>query len=226
LKDGQPAGAAKEVYVPCNIQTESDGYDHEKEDIYFIGYPLAPGEYLLSAALTSPDLKKIGICYYQFSLPDASTFTSTLETTPIFFVKEMKQVEAAETRTIIHKGFFTYSVLQVTPNLGNVFTAGDNLDIFYYIFGTQPNEQKKYDIEITYEVLQDDKPAIRYETAGNDFPLESRPLPMKQTVIKKTEKGEEREIRDLLAGNYVLTVKILDKISNKSLIKKVDFEVK
>ena len=45
-------------------------------------------------------------------------------------------MEAVEHRTVVHRGFFTYSVLKVVPNLENIVPAGQNLDIFFFIFGT------------------------------------------------------------------------------------------
>jgi len=154
LENNIPTKIVKEVYVPGNFQVESTSYDPDKEEVYTIGYPLLPGNYLLAMAITSLDLTKIGTFYFEFSLPDAASITKKLETTPIFLVKEMKQMQAAETIVEIHKDFFTYSYLQILPNLESVIRPGDPLDIFFYIFGTQPNEQQKFNIETKYEVLK------------------------------------------------------------------------
>jgi len=233
-ENNAPPKIAREAFVPAAIQADSASYDPEKEEWYTVGYTLLPGKYILAMAITSLDLKKIGTFYYEFSLPDSRAFTQSLDTTPIFFVKQITKLEAPETRALVHKGFFTYSVLQMDPNLDNVFKAGDNLDIFFFIFGAKPVEAKpgeqpqqpQYNIEVSYEVKQGDKAAVRYEPALYGFPLISHALPMKQTVLIKTDKEEKREQRDLPAGKYTLSLKITDKVSGLTIDKTIDFEVK
>ncbi len=233
-EQGAPPKIAQEAYVPTALQADSAGYDPEKEEWYSVGYTLLPGKYILAMAITSLDLKKIGTFYFDFTVPDAKTFTQTIDTTPIFFAKQIENIQAPETRAIVHRGYFTYSVLKIAPNLDNVFVAGDSLDIFFFIFGAKAAEAKpgeaaqkpKYDIEVSYEVMQGDKPEIRYEPAHYDFPLVSHALPMTQTVLIKTDKEEKKEQRPLPTGKYTLTLKITDKVSGFTLDRSVDFEVK
>lgn len=216
----------KEVYVPASLQVESAGYDPEKEEIYTVGYPLPAGHYLLGLAVTSLDLQKIGTAYHEFSIPDPASFTKQLGTTPIFFLKDYKQMEAPETMVKLHKGSFTYSILDIIPNLDKVFTAGVNLDIFFYIFGAQPSDQQKFDIEINYEVKKGEEYAIRWTPQKYESPLISQPLPLKQTVQIKSGEEVRTEQRDLAPGLYTLVINISDKVSGKSLTTSVDFEVR
>ena len=136
-------------------------------------------------------------------------------------------MEIAETRAEIHQNFFTYSVLQITPHLENVFSVGENLDIFFFVFGAQPNEQGKFGIEISYEVSKGEERIIRYAQAQYENPLISQPLPLKQTVVIKTEKeGEKKEQRDIEPGQYTLNIEVKDNVTGKSVVKSFDFEVK
>jgi uncharacterized protein YceK len=221
---------SKEVYIPLQIQVDGGSYDAEKEEIYTTGYPLAPGRYLLSMAITSPDLQKIGTQYYEFNLPNPMGYTEELGATPIFFIKKLDRMSAPETRSEIHRGIFVYSVLQIETNLDNVFATGDNLDVFFYIFGAQPNEQGRNDIEVSYEVVKGEEAVIRYAVTNYDMPLVSQPLPLKKTVLIKTTKDgkttERQEQRDLEAGAYALSIEVNDKLSGKSLKQLVNFEVK
>ena len=222
----KPATLVKEVYVPVALEEDSANFDLTKDEWYTVGYPLMPGQYVASIAIASQDLKKIGIQYVDVTLPDPKSFTSSLDSTPIFFLKEYKQLQAPENKAELHKGFFMYSVLQMTPNIENVFAVGENLDMFLYLFGTQPKEGGKYEIEINFEVFQGDKTAIKYATGNFESPLVSLPLQLKQTV--QIKKGEETrsETRDLPAGSYTLVLKIADKVSGLMGEKKVDFTVK
>jgi len=227
LSESGETSVFREVYVPATIQVPAAGFDPEKEDVYSVGYPLPFGHYLLALAVTSLDLKNVGIAYHEFTIPDPSQFSQSLDTTPVFFVKQMDQMEAVEQRTVFHKGLFTYSVLKVVPNLDNSFGLGENLDIFFYVFGAKPNSSQQYDIEINFEVKQGEQSAIKWSPQTYNSPLISQPLPMKQTVkIKKGDEPERIEQRDLPAGSYTLVINVLDKTSQSSVVKTLDITVK
>lgn len=230
LETNVPGELVKELYVPLNLEVDASTYDPEKKEMYTTGYPLPPGNYLLSMAITSRDLLKIGTQYFEFSLPDPLSFTDTLDTTPVFFAKKLTQVSAPETIVEIHKGFFAYSILQIEPNLERVFSPNENLDIFFFIFGSQANAQQQSDIEIHYEVYKGEELIVNFEPQKYQAPLVSQQLPMKRTVLIRTTKGtettERTERRDLEPGDYTLSIDIKDNISGKSVKKTIGFEVR
>jgi hypothetical protein len=226
LEKKEPVEVLKEVYIPLDLQAESTSYDPEKEEVYSTAYPLPPGDYMMAMAITSIDLLKIGTLYYEFSLPDVRSFTENLETTPIFFAQEIKRMTSPELTAEVHKDFFTFSVLQIEPKIENVFSTGEGLDIFYFIFGTQPNEEGNYNIEANYEVLKEEESVIRFQSQAYNFPLVSQVLPMKTRVIIKSEGEEKREDKDLEPGIYTFSLKIKDNVTGKSLDKSIDFEIK
>jgi hypothetical protein len=229
LENDMPGELVKEVYIPMRIEEESSTYNPEEEGWYSTGYPLPPGNYLLSMAVTSQDFQKIGTQYLDLNLPDPLSFTDTIDTTPVFFAKEIREVGAPETTAEIHKDFFSYSILQIEPNLERTFKPGDNLDIFFFIFGTQANDQQQSNIEIHYEVYKGEELVINYAPQIYNAPLVSQELPMKKTVLVRTTKGtetsEKKEQRDLEPGSYSLTITIKDNISTKTVKKTIDFEV-
>ncbi len=226
LENNIPGELVKEVYIPFNLEVESSSYEPDKEELYTTGYPLPPGNYLMSMAITSEDLKKIGAQYFEFSLPDQASFTDTLETTPIFLVNNIKNMDSLETTSEVHKSFFVYSILQVETNVENIFSPGAQFDVFYYIFGAQPGESGKYDIEATYEVLKGEEKVIRYGLATYEAPIVIQPIPLKKTVIIKSEtEVEKKEERDLEPGKYTFSINVIDKISGNSISKKIDFEI-
>jgi len=226
IENNSPQEVVKEVYIPINLQVEGKDYDPEKEELYSASYPLPAGDYLLAMAVSSLDLERIGTQYFEFSLPDAFSFTDKIDTTPVFFIKNIRRMQEAETRAEVHKDFFTYSVLQIEPNIEKTFSKRDNLDIFFFIYGVVPDQAGKHDINVTYEVYQGEEIVIKYAIAHYDAPLVSQPLPLKKTVVIKSEaEGEKKEQRDLEAGQYTLQVQIDDKVSGKSIKKSVDFEI-
>jgi len=226
LENNIPGELVREIYIPFNLEVDGRFYEPDKEEIYSIGTPILPGSYLLSAAIGSQKLEKIGAQYCELSLPDPLSFSGDLVTTPIFFAKSVEQMSAPEMHAVIHKGFFTYSILQIEPNLENLFSPQDNLELFFVIFGAKPNEKGKFDIEINYEVYKGEEIYIRFQPQTYNSPLISQPLPLKRTVLIKSEQGEKTETRDLEAGSYILSLMIKDKISGNSITRTIDFEVK
>jgi hypothetical protein len=184
-----------------------------------------PGSYLASLAIASQDLKKIGIQYYEFSLPDAKSFTQALDTTPVFFIKDYKQEAQAEMTPLLHKGLFAYSVIRITPNIDHLFKVGDALDTFFFIYGVQPKDGGKYDIAIDFEVYEGEKLVIKFAPGAFDNPLVSLPLQLKQTLLIKKGDEERTETRDLPAGEYTFVIKVEDKVSGLKGEKKVPFKV-
>jgi hypothetical protein len=216
----------KEIYIPVDMELEGSTYNADAEDMYCVGYPLLPGNYLMSLAIASPKLDKIGTQYYEFTLPANNPSAAELSLTPVFFAKRIEQMPNQESKTLLHKGFFTYAILKIEPQINNAISPGENLDVFAVILGAVPNELNQYDISVSYQVMKGEEPAIRFAAQKYYSPLISQPLPMKQTVVIKSEEGEKRESRNLEPGSYSLTVEITDNISGKTLSKTVDFEVK
>lgn len=220
----------KQIYVPFNQKADGIAYEPEEEPYYSIGYPLPPGDYVLAMAIASSDQKKVGTQYFEFSLPNAA-ITTEIDITPAFFVNQMNPMDAVEMQIMVHKGYFTYSTLQMEPNIEQIFSPGDNLDIFFYIFGCQTNAEGLCDIEINYSISQGEEVAIRYATTPYEHPVVSQPLPMKKTVkITATDaegnEVEKTETRNLEPGIYTFTIEIKDNLSGKSVTKSVEIEVR
>jgi hypothetical protein len=226
LENNIPGELVREIHIPFDLEVDGVSYEPDKKESYSIGTIIPPGSYLLSTAITSQKLEKIGTQYRELSLPDPLSFSGELVTTPIFFAKNIEQMSAPEMQAVIHKGFFTYSILQIEPNLENLFSPWDKLELFFVVFGAKPNEKGKFDIEINYEVYKGEEIHIRFQSQTYDSPLVSQPLPLKRTALIKSEQGEKTETRDLEAGSYTLSLVITDKISGMSITRTIDFEVK
>ena len=226
LENNIPGEVLQEVYVPFNLQEDSSTYEPEKEDFYSTGYHLTPGNYLLSMAVCSQKLEKIGTQYYEFSLPETVALTDSLITTPIFFVKSQKYLESPERRPTAHKGSFVYSIVNIEPNIEKVFSAGDNLGLFFYIFGVQQDEAGKFSIEVAFNIMKGEEKAILFAPQKYEAPLINQELPLVRTVLIKSEEGDKTEQREVAPGRYTLQMTITDKVSGKSITKSIDFDVR
>ncbi len=215
----------KEVYVPTEIVIPAAEYKPDQEGVYYVGYDLPPGSYILAAAMRSQDQKKLGTTYFEFTTPDAANLEGKLETTPILVTKDIAQLQAQETRTILHQDYFTYLVLRVTPNSAMAVREKANLDILYFVLGAKANDQGKFALETGMEVKAGDKDVIKYASTVYESPYVSLPLPLKQTVKITSGTTEKTETRDLAPGKYSLVVKITDKIGGGTVTKTMDFEI-
>lgn len=215
----------KETYIPVKLEVENP----EAESLFSFGYPLPAGKYLLALAIASPDLKKVGINYHEFSLPDANVLykENKLETTPLFLVKKIEEMPAVETVVQLHPDYFTWSVLKIYPDFEAKLKPGDTADILFYIYGARPNEQQKFTIEVNYEVRkgQEPNPVLRWASSTYETPFIEQPLPLVKTLLVKDEKGERQEQRQLEPGSYNLVIKISDKVAGLSIEKSLPFEV-
>ncbi len=230
LENGVAGPVAMEVYVPA-IQTEDPAtYDPEKENWYSVWSILPGGDYVLAMALASPDLKKIGTFYYDVKVPMVQEFDNALGTTPVFFDKQMEQVQQVASHSEVQKGFFPYSVLHIVPNLDNTTTPGETIEVFFFVLGAKlkdPANPQSYDLEVTYEVRQAEKSVLKWPAVQTESPLVIQPLPLIQTVkITDPAKGERMETKNLDPGTYDLVIQILDKVSGNKVEKKAPLVVK
>ncbi len=215
-KKGTVGQMVRESYVPASFQEELSSYQPEKDNIYSLGYPLPPGDYLLALAVTSPDLSKIGLQFLEFSLPDILSFKDKLGLTPVFFLKTLEQHEQPELITRVHRNSFVYSTLEIVPKVMNIFAPGEPVDIFYFIYGCQPKPgSNQYDIAISYRVLKGEESVIEYRESTFPFPLVSHALPL----LKKDDQPPE-------PGTYILEINITDKVTDFSLTENIEFEIR
>ncbi|MDH4198143.1 MAG: hypothetical protein OEW05_12080, partial [Candidatus Aminicenantes bacterium] len=230
VQNGQPGPTAQEVYIPVTLTEDPATYDPDKEDWYSAWAILPAGQYVLAMALASPDMKKVGVAYYEFTIPVLKDLEAALDTTPVFIVKKADQTQTPLTRAEIFKGFFSYSVLQIVPNLDNVVAAGDMIEIFFFLFGAKlqdPVNPQSYQIETQYEVRDaENKAVLKWPAQTYSYPLVSQPLPLIQTVKITDDKGERTEQRNLAAGTYTLVIQVNDKVSGLKSEKTLPFEVK
>jgi hypothetical protein len=157
--------------------------------------------------------------------------TDKLETTSLFFYKNMEEMSSAETMVTAHKGFFTYSFLKFNPNLERAYSSGGMVEVFFFIFGAQPVEGQIFDIEINYEILKGEDVQLSWAPQIYTTPLIQQPLPLEKTVkttstSKDGQTTEKREKHKIEPGSYTLSMTITDKVSGKSIVKTADFVVK
>jgi len=213
------------------LATDAAGYGADKEDWYSFGLALPAGTYTLALVLSTPDMKKMGVCYSDVTLPGPEAYETTLWPTDPVIVKTMDQVEPDQ-RPTIHRGFFTWGAAKIVSNANAQVASGENLEVLFFVLGAAQKDpaatRPLLDLEVNFEVQgEDGKTAIKWAPQSYELYLVNQPLPLFQTLQKMDEKGTvlSTEKKALPAGKYSLAVSVLDKVGNKKGETKMAFTV-
>lgn len=215
-KDGQVKKIHKEIYLPFADQAESSKYDPEEEGTYSFGTLFPPGRYLLSVAVASLDLTRIGLIFREFYLPEPSDFKKKLGVTPLFFAKSLKRMPTSDSEINLYKNFFHYATLEVEPLFDHEFSLTEKLDLLFFIMGGIPAEDGTYSFEVSYIYRKGEEEVVKFEPRTLDIPapIVSQPLPL-EFADKKLEPGE-----------YILEINLKDNIGKKEGTEKISFFIK
>ncbi|MGQ9619174.1 MAG: hypothetical protein ACUVUG_09480 [Candidatus Aminicenantia bacterium] len=212
---GNHLKAFKEIYLPLKETVEKEKYNSEESHFYSIFQTIPPGKYILSYSIASPDLKKITVDYADLFLPDLKKI-ETLQTTPLFFVKSLKILDAPVTEANIGKESFSYGRLEITPYFSNNYKGDETLELFYFLLGASTSPKGTYDFEIKYTVKKGEEEKVKFAPLiyeNQRAPIISHPIPIFSSE-RKLEKG-----------NYYLQISVKDKNSGKTFEGKIDFSV-
>ena len=228
------AGALKPMFGGRSqnvLTTDAAGYSADKEDWYSFGLALRAGKYTLALVLSTPDMKKLSVCYSDVTLPGPEVYETTLWPTDPVIVTAMDQVEPDQ-RPMIHRGYFTWGAAKIVSSSNAEVRSGENLEILFFVLGASakdPAAQRPlFDLEVNFEVQDESgKAAIKWAPSSYEIYLVNQPLPLVQTLQKVDEKGTvlSSEKKPLPAGKYNLLVTVLDKVSGKKGETKMAFSV-
>jgi len=217
LTAGAPEAAIRELRFPGYFYMGEDQFDPKREDLYCYGYSLPPGGYVMALAVATKDLKRIGVTYYEFVLPEASG-TTGLDLTSVVIAKDIQSSPAMGPRPYLSLGSYKYPGREIHPNVDGMIGGGESLKIIFGVLGAKRTAQKKVSLEVSYEIRQEDKSILSFPKAAVTAPLVEASLPLKTKGSGKAAASVE-----LPSGNYTLVIRILDKLSNKAAENKIDF---
>ena len=205
-------------------------YQPEGESYYYLGYPLPAGKYVLAAALGERATKKIGTTYYDFEIPDYEELARTdnkLETSSLFLLKDIQQMDAQENYPNFHKDYFSWIIFKAFPYPDNKLKPGDQPNLMFMIYGAQADENQTFDLEINFDIRKDNNKIVAFTPMKYDtnFIEQAIPLPTVKKMQIKDEKGERIEDRPLEPGTYELVLNIKDNKSGLTLEKRIPFEL-
>ena len=121
------------------LTTDAAGYSADKEDWYSFGLALRAGKYTLALVLSTPDMKKLSVCYSDVTLPGPEVYETTLWPTDPIIVTAMDQVEPDQ-RPTIHRGYFTWGAAKIVSNVNAEVRSGENLEVLFFVLGASPKD--------------------------------------------------------------------------------------
>jgi len=205
-------------------------YQPEGESYYYLGYPLPAGKYVLAAALGQRATKKIGTTYYDFEIPNYEELAQTnnkLETSSLFLLKDIQQMDAQENYPNFHKDYFSWIVFRAFPYPDNKLKPGDQPNLMFMIYGAQADENQTFDLEINFDIRKDNNKIVAFTPMkyNINFIEQAIPLPTVKKVQIKDDQGERIEDRPLEPGTYEIVMNIKDNKSGLTLEKRIPFEL-
>ncbi len=204
-------------------------YNPEGESYYYLGYPLPSGKYILAAALGNRKTKKLGTTYYEFEIPrfEDSYKSDQLLTSSVLVLKNYEQMDTPENYPNFHKDYFSWMILKVYPYTQYRFKPNEQPTLMFMIYGNNFDSNQKAQLEINFDIRKGDTKYVAFTPMTYESPFIEQPIPIPSSKqVKVTDdKGERIETQPLEAGGYELVINIKDKISNKSLEKRIPFEL-
>jgi preprotein translocase subunit YajC len=204
-------------------------YQPEGESYYYLGYPLPAGKYTLAAALGHTATKKLGTTYYDFEIPnfEEAAQANKLETTSLFLLKDIQQMDTQENYPNFHKDYFSWIIFKAYPCQDNKLKPGDQPNLMFMIYGAKIDENQKADLEINFDIRKDNNKIVAFTPMKYDSPFieQGIPVPATKKVQIKDDKGERIEDQPLEPGAYELVLNIKDNRSGLTLEKRIPFEL-
>ncbi|MDI6845722.1 MAG: hypothetical protein QME28_06255 [Candidatus Saccharicenans sp.] len=209
--------------------TPSAEYNPEGESYYYLGYPLPSGKYILAAALGNRKTKKLGTTYYEFEIPrfEDSYKGDQLLTSSVLVLKNYDQMDTPENYPNFHKDYFSWMILKVYPYTQYRFKPNEQPTLMFMIYGNGFDSNQRAQLEINFDIRKGDTKYVAFTPMTYESPFIEQPIPIPSSKqVKVTDdKGERIETQPLEAGGYELVINIKDKLSNKSLEKRIPFEL-
>jgi GWxTD domain-containing protein len=214
---GRRAGAFEDTIATARYSEDQLQMAQTQRSVYQKNLVLPPGRYKIDVVARDISSGKTGILHHSFDVPRYQE--KQLATSTIILASS---VQPLDNRGVIPAGQFIIGRYKVTPYVSGVYKPGQNLALFLQV----------YDAEMDQATLQ---PALKVEYVISKGG---------QEVLHVVEDGKSRQgivdlkglqlvlarsipLQDKLAepGNYTVTVKITDLVSQKVVTPQAQYSV-
>ncbi|MDH5706640.1 MAG: GWxTD domain-containing protein [Candidatus Aminicenantes bacterium] len=202
----------KKLVIFGRLESGILSYDFRHENIlleekdYFItqvGLPLYPGDYDLFLGISTPDKEGHSIRKVQVHVPDF--WNQELALSSILASPQVREEQAPVKKE--EYDVFLIGRYSLLPHFSQEYTKDQSLNLFYYIYNMAVDENRNCSLRIEMELQKGDRkfnlnPQERKREVGSEAVL------LEGTQISLSAFPE--------TGEYVLTIKLTDELTNKT----------
>ncbi|NOT45268.1 MAG: hypothetical protein HOP14_11760 [Acidobacteria bacterium] len=210
------------------------------DDINFIDVPdngrvaralvLPPGEYDVFIALKerATDERnaapgKTGFVRETLTVP---SFEGSLQSSSVIVAANVEVLDKPLSDEQQRLNPYTFGSLKIDPMLTQQFPKAGELNVFFWIYGVQPDANKKPDLTIEYNFHQKTADGEKYFNRTPPQALNAQTLPPEFDVTSQDLFGNQGvPLASFPAGDYRLEITITDKLSGSTVKKDVPFTV-
>lgn len=200
---GKNAGYFQEVISTPRYSDENIALGEQQKSVFQKNVLLAPGRYKVDFIARDVTSGKTGIVTQSFIVPRYTE--SKLSTSSVVLATKIEESGPKSTTPQFIIGKF-----KVVPNVSNTYKVGQPINVFVQIYDAEMDQTTlKPAVDIEYVLLLDGKEVKRVTWTDAD---KLSDLTGTQLAI-----GEVVSTEGLAPGNYVLQVRVTDRVAQKTL---------
>jgi hypothetical protein len=225
---------------------DKDKAEYPWEDIYLVDLTSASGPYTLNRAFQVDGGKytvimavrertagrrnapppKATVMRREIEVP--SFRGNELTTSSLFLADNLESVSAPPTRDEQRENPYTFGTLRIHPAQDSQFSKSEQLNLWFWLYGVQPNDQKKPDVTVEFNFhskLPEGGEKYFNKTAPREFNAQTVPPQFEMTPGFGLPVEFSVPLATFPPGDYRLEIKATDKTSGKTLTRDVLFTV-
>lgn len=202
-----------EDVVTVEIPTELLGQALDGVSVYQKSVPLAPGTYRLN--IVAKDVVSGNMNNYEMALRVPYFEEGQLSTSSIILADKIEKVPTRSIGT----GQFVIGTTKVRPRLDETFRRNEKMGIYFQIYNLTPDQKtQKPNGYIHYEVIRKGDNQKIFDYTEEIASIEGASAA--QTIVEKV-----LPLQNFEPGEYLLRMRIVDRLGDRSLTPEVSFKV-
>ncbi len=150
-----------------------------------------------------------------------------MTTSSLFLADNLESVSAAPTREEQRENPYTFGTLRIHPAADTQFAKSEQLNLWFWLYGVQPNDAKKPDVTVEFNFHTKAPEGEKYfnKTAPREFNATTVPPEFQMAPGFGLPVEFSVPLATFPPGDYRLEIKATDKTSGKTLTRDVLFTV-
>jgi hypothetical protein len=150
-----------------------------------------------------------------------------LTTSSLFLADNLESVGAAPTREEQRENPYTFGTLRIHPAKDSAFSKAEQLNLWFWLYGVQPNDAKKPDVTVEFNFYSKTPEGEKYfnKTAPREFNAQTVPPTFEMSPAFGLPVEFSVPLGSFPPGDFRLEIKATDKTSGKTLTREVLFTV-